>query len=182
MLATMNHSSRQLPPMAPRKRKERDEMFDFLKPSRPPHPTLAKPIPKRAPPLAVAPIKPSKMASLPPAHPNVLLAGYLAHEFLTKGILCGQLYDPARANAPLTYSTSLAGFSTMKEPNHGFINRDKGKVVTPNPRPSKNKNRVEPNLARYAEVPALLKDGAHIPGIVNPSQLVCFLNLEPENK
>ncbi|MFS7975416.1 hypothetical protein Hanom_Chr10g00880361 [Helianthus anomalus] len=43
---------------------------------------------------------PSKALEYPPAHNNILLAGYLAHEFLTKGTLFGEVFDPAQAKAP----------------------------------------------------------------------------------
>uniref|UniRef100_A0A7N0ZVK1 Uncharacterized protein n=1 Tax=Kalanchoe fedtschenkoi TaxID=63787 RepID=A0A7N0ZVK1_KALFE len=81
---------------------------------------------------------------------NMLLAGYLAHEFLTKGTIMGEKFDSARATA------------------------------TP-PGPTKRSSRpTEPSRKadeRYAEVASLLKtDGAHIPGIVNPTQLASYLN------
>ncbi|KVH94257.1 hypothetical protein Ccrd_003652 [Cynara cardunculus var. scolymus] len=108
----MNHSRRQLPPVAPHKRKERDETFDFLKPSTPiirsSSSKLAKPKPFAPGPRPMAPIKPFKAADTLPAN-NILLAGYLAHEFLTKGTLFGQSYDPAHAKpAPALSAASSA--------------------------------------------------------------------------
>lgn len=44
--------------------------------------------------------------------PNRLLAGYMAHEFLTKGTLFGQKFDAARAQAvPLAGSDSASNNS-----------------------------------------------------------------------
>ncbi|KAI3760196.1 hypothetical protein L1987_50587 [Smallanthus sonchifolius] len=111
------------------------------------------------PPAPVSPRNeaPSKAHAYPPAHGNgnnILLAGYLAHEFLTHGTLFGELYDPAKANAAPTSSNNVGA---MLEP--------------------------QVKDQRYAEVSELLKSGeVHIPGIVNPSQLASFLNRKPEDK
>lgn len=139
---TMNHARRVLTPGASSKRKER-ETPPIPKPNK-----LAKPtIPRPASP------KPSK-----PASNNQLLAGYLAHEFLTKGTLFGDPWDPARAEA---FPVSTAGFRRMKPPSQ--------KV--------KPETQVE-KLQRYAEVADLIqRGGAHLPGIVNPTQLAHFLQL-----
>lgn len=81
------------------------------------------------------PREPSSAAA-PPAG-NRLLAGYLAHEFLTSGTLFGQVWDPSRSAQPVRKS--------------------------------------EPAVV-YADVAVLLKgDGAHIPGVVNPTQLARWL-------
>ncbi|CAH1447262.1 unnamed protein product [Lactuca virosa] len=187
MQGTMDHSRRQLPPMAPHKRKVRDETFDFLKPSRPirpPPPKLAKP--KTVAPPSTAPIKPSSKPSVSspaqaPANNNILLAGYLAHEYLHKGTLFGQLYTPAPPASP---ATSSAGSKTMIQPSSGSLNGERGKAVELKPKlkpkPGEKKRIHEPQLVknqRYADVSQLLKDGVHIPGIVNPSQLARFLHL-----
>ena len=70
---------------------------------------------------------------------NRLLAGNLAHEFLTHGTLLGRRIDPTRQ---------------------------------PEPEP-------EPKR-RYAQVCCLLMaaDGAHIPGVVNPTQLARWLHIK----
>ncbi|KAI3678790.1 hypothetical protein L6452_38093 [Arctium lappa] len=200
MKTTMNHSRRQLPPVAPHKRKERDEDFDFLKPST----TIIKsssssklakskplaPGPRTmAPgPRAMAPVKPFKAAAASLPTNNILLAGYLAHEFLTKGTLFGQSYDPAKSKvAPASSAASSADFRTMKQSSRGFVNTDKKKNIEselkakpkPNSKPSKNDSGLQSQLSknqRYARVSELLKNGAHIPGIVNPSQLARFLD------
>ncbi|KAK9087547.1 hypothetical protein Syun_029941 [Stephania yunnanensis] len=80
---------------------------------------------------------------------NRLLAGYLAHEFLTKGTLLGQKWDPARAEAAPVSSR------------------------TPKARPgAASKGEI------YADVANLLKNsGAQVPGIVNPTQLTRWLQM-----
>lgn len=45
------------------------------------------------------PIVPRPGSSFPVCPKNQLLAGYLAHEFLSKGTLFGQAYDPAGSGA-----------------------------------------------------------------------------------
>ncbi|XP_051127908.1 uncharacterized protein LOC127249236 [Andrographis paniculata] len=115
----------------------------------------------------------SQAAVQPPLSSNRLLAGYMAHEFLNKGTLFGQKFDPARAEAvPVSsadpkrskQSQSQAQMYTEAEPT--------GK---PKPKPNPNPN---PTPNGYAEVAHLLKsDGAHIPGVVNPTQLGRWLQL-----
>ncbi|KAI3771224.1 hypothetical protein L6452_02383 [Arctium lappa] len=189
MKTAMNHSCRQLPPMAPHKRKERDETLDFLKPSttiiRSSSSKLAKLKPVASRPQVMAPTKPSKVVASLPTN-NILLAGYLAHEFLTKGTLFSQSYDPAHAKAaPASSAASPADFRTMKQSSRGFVYRDKGKTVEtelkakPKPKLSKNDSSLRSQLSknqRYTRVSELLKNGAHLPGIVNPSQLARFLD------
>ncbi|KAK8532482.1 hypothetical protein V6N12_053922 [Hibiscus sabdariffa] len=142
-----------LPPrrvsMPTNKRKERDD-FD---PKRL-NPPLTK-SPKPAVPLAGS----DKAAQ--PVLSNQLLAGYLAHEYLTRGTLLGQRWDPARPQQTATESKDL----DLKE-------RSRVGSSEPEAEPREEKRR------RYVEVASLLKtDGAHIPGIVNPSQLARFLQM-----
>lgn len=87
--------------------------------------------------------------------PNRLLAGYLAHEFLAMGTLFGQRWDPDRAEA------------VPSEPERPSLD----------PVPADLKSApIEPQT--YAEVACILKeDGAHIPGVINPSQLVQWLQM-----
>nr|GFA04772.1 hypothetical protein [Tanacetum cinerariifolium] len=140
----MNHSRRQLPPIVPRKQKG-DQTFDFLKPSkkiRPP-PKLAKPSPiyKPVPPRANASIKSSNNVASPLAHVNLLLAWYLAHEFLTKHTLFGEVYDPARAMAQPVYTAdSSFNYRTMGQPNHGSAEARL--------KASENKCQLDPQLAK----------------------------------
>lgn len=96
-----------------------------------------------------------------PASKNQLLAGYLAHEFLTKGTLFGQPWDPALAEAvPVSADSRRLKPSGLKDEMS-----------------SRAEPQVEKNQ-RYVEVADLLKtDGAHFPGIVNPTQLARSLQL-----
>ncbi|XP_076935156.1 uncharacterized protein LOC143601700 [Bidens hawaiensis] len=147
----MSHTPRQLIPMASNKPKARDETFGFLKPST--TPKLAKPILPRA--MAPAPFRATKPAR--PVHDNKLLAGYLAHEFLTKGTLFGQKWDP----------TAAAHSADIRKP----MNSQKVKPAEP-------KLGEKRKFESYAEVSGLVmgSDGMHIPGIFNPTQLTRFLN------
>lgn len=133
------------------KRKERDG-FNVPKPSvkKPARPTIRGS-------ASLAPKKPPE-----PDSSNQLLAGYLAHEFLTKGTLFGQQWDPARAEA-----VAVSAESRRMKSAASCSQREKGKAEP----------RVE-KYERYVEVADLLKtDGAHLPGVVNPSQLARFLQM-----
>lgn len=94
-----------------------------------------------------------------PVSSNRLLAGYLAHEFLTEGTLFGQKWDPARAEAvPLSAAAPAV------------------------PRKTKSVDRAaaEPTKQHgsYADVASLMKtDGVHVPGIVNPTQLARWIQM-----
>lgn len=126
------HARRPLTPGASRKRKETES----------PHGSTSQ---KQT---AVSPAATSfKVAELKPLPSNRLLAGYMAYEFLTKGTLLGEKFDPARAEAfPL--------------------NKNKQVPAT------ESESRGQTKAHGYAEVASLLKrDGVHIPGIVNPTQL-----------
>ncbi|CAI9770570.1 unnamed protein product [Fraxinus pennsylvanica] len=96
------------------------------------------------------------------ASSNTLLAGYLAHEFLTNGTLFGQPWDAARAKAvPL----SAALMNQKPSPSQ--------KKGSESQREAENE---EESYQRYVEVSHLLKsDGAHIPDVFNPTQLARFL-------
>lgn len=149
----MNYPRRLYTPLASNKRKDRDG-FDAFKP---PAAKIAKPgIPR--------PGSPS-IKSAEPASRNLLLAGYLAHEFLTKGTLMGEKWDQARAEA-VPFSAAASELKRSRS-------IEKGKSE-PNPRPELKAEKYQ----RYVEVSSLLKtDGAHIPGIVNPTQLAGFLHM-----
>ncbi|KAJ0262634.1 hypothetical protein HA466_0031470 [Hirschfeldia incana] len=82
---------------------------------------------------------------------NQLLAGYLAHEYLNKGTLFGEQWNPVRYQP-------IAG-ARKNKPIHDI-------------EPSDCKRR------RYVEVADILRaDGAFMPGIVNPSQLARSLKM-----
>ncbi|KAJ8899309.1 hypothetical protein K2173_018283 [Erythroxylum novogranatense] len=136
----MNTKTMRLPPrrvVTSNKRKER-EGFDPLKPF-----TQQQ---------EQQPAKSSKLTASSEPEPvlsNQLLAGYLAHEYLTRGTLYGQPLEQTSAQA------------------------DPTKKIKP-------RQNVEAELShqRYVEVSSLLKtDGAHLAGIVNPTQLACILQM-----
>ncbi|KAJ6403598.1 hypothetical protein OIU84_011920 [Salix udensis] len=144
----MNTKTMRLPPrrvLTPTRRKER-EGPDTLKPSTPAK--LTKPAPPQA----------SSDRGLDSASSNQLLAGYLAHEYLTKGTLFGQPWEPARAEVVPVSDVDSAG------------------VVKPTRKaePEPNKD----NYERYVEVSRLLKiGGPNLPDIINPTQLARFLQM-----
>ncbi|KAJ9176472.1 hypothetical protein P3X46_011781 [Hevea brasiliensis] len=142
-----------LPPrrvLTSNKRKGR-EGFDSLKPSPPPTPTsttkLAKP--------SISQVGAGKLPD--PVSSNQLLAGYLAHEYLTRGTLFGQPWDPARAEEVALEPKKIKPSQRLKE-----------EETQPN----------KETYKRYVEVSSLLKaGGSHLPGVVNPSQLARFLQM-----
>ncbi|XP_039020326.1 uncharacterized protein LOC120152102 [Hibiscus syriacus] len=106
-------------------------------------------------------------AAAHPVLPNQLLAGYLAHEFLTRGTLLGQPWDSTRPLQTAAESRRAVGGKT--EPTERSATGD----AEPEPKP-----REENKRQRYVEVASLLKtDGTYVPGIVNPSQLFRFLEM-----
>ncbi|XP_022880552.1 uncharacterized protein LOC111397806 [Olea europaea var. sylvestris] len=150
----MNNSRRQFFPS--NKRKGRDDAPNVLKkPSTVTTKTLAKPSLHR--PAATKPL--DQPAS---SNTNTLLAGYLANEFLTKGTLFGQPWDPARAEVvPLSAAT---------------FNQKQSSSQKMGSEPQRKAENEAESYQRYMEVSHLLKsDRAHIPGVFNPTQLVRFL-------
>ncbi|KAB2018419.1 hypothetical protein E1A91_D08G232200v1 [Gossypium mustelinum] len=151
----MNTKTMRLPPrrvsMPNNKRKERDD-FDIKRLNPPPLTKLPKP--------AVS-LAGSEKAASQPGLSNQLLAGYLAHEFLTHGTLFGQTWDLARPQQTSAESRKRIGEDSA-----------------PNQRSDAEPKPREEKRQRYVEVASLLKtDGAHIPGIVNPTQLARFLQM-----
>ncbi|KAK4732596.1 hypothetical protein R3W88_025584 [Solanum pinnatisectum] len=135
-----------------RKRKDRDTFYSSPRPSNPLTPvsnanlttSFAKPDPK----------KKGQM-------PNSVLAGYLAFEYLTKGTLLGQKFDPARPRA-----AAAAPVNALADPKKRKSSPEEVKL---NPKPQ-NQN--------YVEIASLLRsDGTHIPGIVNPTQLAQWIQM-----
>lgn len=95
----------------------------------------------------------------PPLSSNRLLAGYMAYEFLTKGTLLGQKFDPARAEAVPVNSPDSK----------------KNKQIQPM-KAAEPSGKSKPQC--YGEVANLLKsDGVHIPGVVNPTQLARWIQM-----
>ncbi|XP_010457423.1 PREDICTED: uncharacterized protein LOC104738910 [Camelina sativa] len=148
----MNTKTMRLPPrrvLTADKRKERDGAISSVT-DKPPEISV-----KKLPPPPVNPIsrKPTTAGAEPVGSSQLMLAGYLSHEFLTNGTLFGEQWNPARAQSV-----------------------DQRKV-----KPSRSietAEESEPKRKRYMEVTNLLRsDGAHLPGIVNPAQLARFLKL-----
>ncbi|WCJ38281.1 embryo sac development arrest 6 [Euphorbia peplus] len=158
----MNTKTMRLPPrrvLTSNKRKD-CEGYDSLKPSSPiyhaPSSSLPSTPTKLAKPVQPAPLQAKKkLLPEPPAvSSNQLLAGYLAHEYLTKGTLFGQQWDPSKPQA---------------EPNKKIKLSQKFREAEPG----------KDNYQRYVEVSNLLmrEEGAHLPGVFNPSQLARFLQM-----
>lgn len=152
-----HHPRRILTPSASRKRKEMEALY----PRKPPAPPFA----------AATTTAPFKAPAEPPAAPsNRLLAGYMAHEFLTKGTLLGQKWDPARAEA-LPVSNG-SGEPKRPKPAAEAEPSPKGK------REQQREKHEDCDDERYAEVARLLKeDGAQVAGIVNPTQLARWIQM-----
>ncbi|XP_021888558.1 uncharacterized protein LOC110807679 [Carica papaya] len=131
--------------LTPNKRKEREE-FDAV---RPPAAKAFKPDALRAGFNKAAVVQgPSK---------NRILAGYLAHEFLTRGTLFGETWDPARVQ--------------VAEPRKNMQPSQKAEA-------EKGDEARERKRQGYVEVAYVMRaDGTHLPGIVNPAQLARFLQL-----
>lgn len=108
-----------------------------------------------------------------PAEPVIsvhLLAGYMAHEFLTKGTLLGEKFDPARAKAVPVSSAQSSKWGKYKGKGH---NNNKSGEAEPS-----GKGKLQKNSQSYAEVAVLVKSGGtHIPGIVNPTQLARWIQM-----
>lgn len=147
----MNYHSRRILTLdeSSRKRKDRDTFYSSPRPSNPLTPvsnanlttSFAKPDPK----------KKGQM-------PNSVLAGYMAYEYLTKGTLLGQKFDPARPRA-------TAPVNALADPKKRKSSPEESE---PNPKPNQN----------YVEIASLLRsDGTHIPGIVNPTQLAQWIQM-----
>ena len=150
------------------KRKERDD-FDlkhFTPPAKSPKPAFV--------PLAGS--GKAAQAQVQTVSSNQLLAGYLAHEFLTRGTLFGQQWGPPRPQ-PTTTAEFRKGTREEAEPSQRSKAGEAELEPEPEPEPETGLEPKPKNL-RYVEVASLLKtDGAHIPGIVNPTQLARFLQM-----
>ncbi|MCH91364.1 putative embryo sac development arrest 6 [Trifolium medium] len=97
-----------------------------------------------------------------PIPSNKLLAGYLAHEFLTKGTLFGQMFDPTidRVDSAANSIVGSAVDSTAEQD---------AELTRPN---------VRKDHESYGEVASIVKrNGTHIKGIVNPTQLSRWIRM-----
>lgn len=115
---------------------------------------------------------------------QILVAGYLAHEFLSKGTLLGQVWNPTRPernafgdfNAPVSSdsksSRQFGGEEVKTKPVLASVQEGEDQP------PVDKLKKGEDGQERYEEVSNLLKaGGAQLPGIINPSQLGRFLQL-----
>ncbi|KAL2463144.1 hypothetical protein Fot_52800 [Forsythia ovata] len=152
------NSRRPLMPVTSKKRKEREAFYNATS-SRPLAPlTAVNPVVSRGNPTTS-----SNGAEQQPMCSNRLLAGYMAYEFLTKGTLLGERFDPARAEAvPVNSADSKRNRHVLSQSQQNVETEPSGK--------SKPQS--------YAEVASLLKgDVAHIPGILNPTQLARWIQM-----
>ncbi|KAF7818454.1 uncharacterized protein G2W53_023909 [Senna tora] len=159
----MNTKTMRLPPrrvLTPsaspnNKRKEKEDSLDRPNPTSITTTKLLKP---HKPRTGLQPPRSSAKGS-EPSSSNQLLAGYLAHEFLTRGTLLGQPWDPDRSAEGPTANPS--------EPEKKRAKLSEIREAEP---PQKHE--------RYVEVAELFRaDGTHLPGMVNPTELARFLNL-----
>ncbi|XP_004495353.1 uncharacterized protein [Cicer arietinum] len=97
-----------------------------------------------------------------PTSSNRLLAGYLAHEFLTKGTLFGEKFGPD--------SESLVGSGEqIRSQLYSRAEASESELTRPF---------VRKEQESYSEVASIMKtDGTHIKGIVNPTQLSRWIRM-----
>ncbi|XP_058759133.1 uncharacterized protein LOC131632401 [Vicia villosa] len=155
------------------KRKERDDPFERPKPI----PATTSKLPKSDKPISRLGSEPitsptttstttaSRGLEPKPMPSNQLLAGYLAHEYLTKGTLLGQPWVPPKGKS--------------KEEDDGV---DEGEPTATTTAAAAEEACPSPEIKmereRYVEVTGLLKSGGtHLHGVVNPTQLARFLHL-----
>lgn len=156
----MSYQSRRiLTPGASRKRKEKEVFY----PTTSPKPLVPPTVVNRAVSGTNTATTSSKEAEQPPLSSNRLLAGYMAYEFLAKGTLLGQKFDPVRAEAvPVNSPDSKRNRQSqcLGQPSREAEPSEKSKPQS------------------YPEVANLLKsDGAHIPGVVNPTELARWIQM-----
>ncbi|KAK7344032.1 hypothetical protein VNO77_13239 [Canavalia gladiata] len=108
--------------------------------------------------------KPASTKAAEPKPSNRLLAGYLAHEFLTKGTLLGQKFEPA---------SDISVCSTSAEGKRSQLSFQAAVSAVEPTRPDVRKDHES-----YSEVASIMKtDGTHIKGIVNPTQLSRWIHM-----
>ncbi|KAK2455234.1 embryo sac development arrest protein [Trifolium repens] len=141
------------------KRKERDDPFERPKPIHGPNSKLLKPDKPISKLGDSEPVQSTKTTTTPS---NQLLAGYLAHEFLTKGTLMGKPWLPSSRGKE-------------EEDDDDDVGGEEGEATEA---PPCRRPETKIDKERYVEVTALLKSGGtHLPGVVNPTQLARFLDL-----
>lgn len=100
-----------------------------------------------------------------PIPSNRLLAGYLAHEFLTKGTLLGQKFDHRNLNRTETDFDSVVGSAEQQRQSQFYSGAKASDEEL-------GRAGVRKEHETYGEVTNIVKtDGTHIKGIVNPTQL-----------
>lgn len=100
-----------------------------------------------------------------PIPSNRLLAGYLAHEFLTKGTLLGQKFDQRNQNRTETDSDFVVGLTEQQRQSQLYSRAEASDDAL-----TRAEGRKEHET--YNKVASILKtNGTHIKGIVNPTQL-----------
>ena len=101
---------------------------------------------------------------------NQILAGYLAHEFLTRGTLFGQQWDPTSTNQNEAVSKKAEEEKKPSGEAEGQVEEEEGGG-------DQQQHQRQREKERYVELANLLKTGgAHLAGIVNPTQLTHFLH------
>ena len=101
---------------------------------------------------------------------NKILAGYLAHEFLTRGTLFGQQWDPTSTNQNEAVSKKAEEEKKPSGEAEGQVEEEEGGG-------DQQQHQRQREKERYVELANLLKTGgAHLAGIVNPTQLTHFLH------
>ncbi|OIW01803.1 hypothetical protein TanjilG_03941 [Lupinus angustifolius] len=109
--------------------------------------------------------EPAKPKAAEPVPSNRLLAGYLAHEFLTKGTLFGQKFNPDSTR-----------FNAKPSARSNKIGANKSQLNSQAVEPSRSS--VKKENESYDEVASIMKtDGTHIKGIVNPTQLSRWIHM-----
>ncbi|GAB2298565.1 hypothetical protein Dimus_032633 [Dionaea muscipula] len=134
------------------------------------HRRILKPAPKRL--KKTEPIAEEEKKS------KLLLAGYLAQEFLTNGTLFGQVYGEddkaASADAAVRILSDEPTIVAKEKP----IEDEAKKAEERNEEVEEEEEKKMKKYKMYVDVANLLKgDGAHLPGVFNPSQLAEYLKI-----
>jgi hypothetical protein len=95
-----------------------------------------------------------------PVSPNMLLAGYLAYEFLSKGTLMGKPFVSSEGQ-------------TKEEENSDGGEEGEATEASPSQRPE-----MKTKMEMYVGVMEMLMGGEiHLQGVVNPTQIACLLDM-----
>ncbi|GAB4843098.1 hypothetical protein Ancab_013077 [Ancistrocladus abbreviatus] len=184
----MNRQGRVFTPQISRKRREREEP-SFLHGNRGNNNYAAA----RSKQQTTSTPNTTSSKPLEPISSNRLLAGYMAYEFLTKGTLLGQKFDPALEEAVPVAASEPKKKLIQSVNNNNNNNNNSSSSSSSSSGNSESASRVgagaqasvkkssaasKPLQQSYAEVANLLKtDGAHISGIVNPTQLARWIQM-----